>query len=863
MSHNEERQFRDAPWAKTDKATGNCHHLAHHCADVAACFEAITSLPVIHARLEHAAGENLSPELLARLAVLCFLHDIGKLHPGFQAKGWPDGTWREQKHGHVHEGAAIFLADGPPAIAKHLCIDDLGRWGVDINLLSAALAHHGRPFVPNSRGGKNWKVVKTPQVQYDPVIAAMEIGEALRRWFPLAFSLGDRQLPSRPEFHHLFCGFVALADWLGSDQRFFPFVAELDPDYIGKAREQANRAISSIGLDTTQLQTIADRRLDFSLITGFAEQRVSQRLVTTLSADEQMVILEAETGSGKTEAAFWHFARLFNTGKVDGLYFALPTRASAIQLHHRVNTMLSRFLGPDAPEAILAVPGYLKSGDVEGRALPGWQVRWEDEGEVPDDILESRWAAESAKRYLAATVAVGTVDQAMLAALQVKHAHLRGSAMSRSLLLIDEVHASDSYMTEVQNHLLHLHVSRGGYALLMSATLGSRARAKWLGTPPPSFEEAIEIPYPAIWTNSTKEPESAPSKEPHKSVTMALMPTMDPIDSARLAITAAAVGARVLVIRNTVDAAVSTWKAVREAGEGNLLLKAADGPALHHGRFAPEDRKRLDRAVEDALSPKTRSGEGVIVIGTQTLEQSLDIDADLLITDLCPIDVLLQRIGRLHRHTSGKRPNGFESPVCHVMMPATGLVPLLRPAFENGLGAWKDRSGVLNGIYRDLSILKLTERLVIEQPTWMIPAMNRFLVESAMHEERIEALHQELGAEWSEYRNNVIGKEIADIGAARNIVLPIHREFADVQFPDNEENIRTRLGEEGARITFDEPVTGPFGTMITGLILPAHWSHGLDTTKPVKPTVSDGLLTSRVGNTMLTYNRSGLMKRSE
>lgn len=846
-----------------DKATGNCHHLAHHCADVAACFEAIMSLPVIRARLEQTAGEKLPPELLERLAVLCFLHDIGKLHPGFQAKGWPDGIWLEQKHGHVHEGAAIFRADGPPAIASHLCLEDLVRWGVDVNLLYAALAHHGRPFIPNSHGGTNWKAITTPQVRYDPVIAAKEIGSALRRWFPLAFAFGDRRLPSKPDFHHLFCGFVALADWLGSDERFFPFVAEFDPDYMDKAHERAKRAISSIGLYTTQLQTIAGRRMNFSLITGFAKQNASQKLLDTVSTDEPLVILEAETGSGKTEAAFWHFARLFNTGKVDGLYFALPTRASAVQLHSRVNAMLNRFLGLDAPEAILAVPGYLKSGDVEGRALPGWQVRWEDEGNVTDEVLEARWAAESAKRYLAATVAVGTVDQAMLAALQVKHAHLRGSAMSRSLLVIDEVHASDSYMTEVQHHLLRLHISRGGYALLMSATLGSRARAKWLGTQPPSFEEAIDTPYPAAWTKSSKKPESTSPKEQQKAVTIALVPTMDSIESARLAITAASAGARVLVIRNTVDKAVSIWTAVQESGAEDLLLKAANGPALHHGRFAPEDRKLLDRAVEDALSAKVRIGKGAIVIGTQTLEQSLDIDADLLITDLCPMDVLLQRIGRLHRHASRTRPKGFESPICHVMTPAKGLARLLHPHFENGLGAWKDRSGVLNGIYRDLSILNLTERLVIEHPVWKLPAMNRFLVESATHEERIEALHQELGADWSEYRNNVVGKEIADIGAARNIMLPINREFADVQFPDNEENIRTRLGEEGARIAFDDPVIGPFGTMINGLILPAHWSHGLDTTKPVKPTVTTGLLTVRVGDTMFTYNRSGLMKGSK
>ena len=144
------------------------------------------------------------------------------------------------------------------------------------------------------------------------------------------------------------------------------------------------------------------------------------------------------------------------------------------------------------------------------------------------------------------------------------------------------------------------------------------------------------------------------------------------------------------------------------------------------------------------------------------------------------------------------------------MQPEKGLSQLLGPppSFENGLGAWKE-SGVLHGIYRDLSMLELTRRLVLEHPAWSLPAMNRLLVESGTHEERIDELHKEMGQEWSDYRNNVIGKEIADIGAARNVALPVNTPFADVLFPQDEERIRTRLGEQGARITFAEPVVQP------------------------------------------------------
>lgn len=848
-----------APWAKTDGPTGSFHHLAHHSADVAACFESVASISTFRSRLEHVADVALSPIILARLAVLAFVHDVGKLHPGFQAKGWPEGIWRGPRHGHVLEGAAIFYETELKPIALHLCLSELIYWGTDENLLFSVLAHHGRPFSRDSKAGKSWNAVETTTVRYDPVAASEEMGRMVRSWFPIAFSDDPQQLPSTAQFCHFFSGLVALVDWLGSDRRFFPFVSELDQDYIWKARERASRAVAAIGLDVSPLRVVVAGQTDFLSATGFTEANVQQKLIDKCPLTEQLLILEAETGSGKTEAAFWRFARLIEAGLVDSLYFALPTRAAAVQLHGRVNKMLKHLFGKQAPEAVLAVPGYLRAGEAIGEARPHWIVRWDDEGSTAEDILAARWAAESPKRYLAAMVAVGTVDQAMLAALRVKHSHLRSAALSRSLLVIDEVHASDSYMTEVQNHLLQMHLSRGGHALLMSATLGSRARARWLGVQLPPYKESVEAPYPVVWGNSGITLNCSGQVSEEKSVTMRLRSSMAVEAAAQLAQDAARSGARVLVIRNTVEAAIETWTAVREAGGETLLLALRGGPALHHGRFAPEDRRLLDGAVEEALSPKVRLHGGVIVIGTQTLEQSLDIDADLLITDLCPMDVLLQRIGRLHRHSALPRPSGFEMPTCYVLAPEKGLTRLLKPAFENGLGAWKE-NGVLNGIYRDLSMLELTRRLVTEYPVWHLPAMNRMLVESATHPERIEILNQELGPEWRHYWNEVIGAEIANRGAARNVLMPFDTPFADVLFPTDEEKIRTRLGEEGARVTFAEPVEGPFGENVGSLTLPAHWSHGLQTFEPVIPTVCEGVLTLTIGDKKFIYDRRGIMR---
>src|SRR5690606_25476420 len=331
----------------------------------------------------------------------------------------------------------------------------------------------------------------------------------------------------------------------------FPFVAVLDPFYMDKAREKAREAVRGIGLDTRHWQAAVAGRAEFEAIAPGRMPRPAQRLIGEWPLDDQLIILEAETGSGKTEAALWRFARLFEAGKVDSLYFALPTRAAAKQIHGRVNLAMQRLFGEAAPEPVLAVPGYFRAGEHEGQALPGWKVRWDDDGGADERLLLSRWAAESSKRFLASAVAVGTVDQAMLGGLQVKHAHLRSAALARSLLVIDEVHASDRYMSEVQTHLLRTHLGRGGYAMLMSATLGSVARVRWLTqrrrAQEPPFEAAVATPYPAVWGMRGQEPETPRADGREKRVSMDLAPSWTPEEAARHAIEAASAGAKVLV----------------------------------------------------------------------------------------------------------------------------------------------------------------------------------------------------------------------------------------------------------------------------------------------------------------------------
>ena len=812
-------------WGKTDKDSGEFHPLAHHSMDVAAVFARMLQLPVVRDRLQAAADTALTESTCQRLAALAFLHDIGKLHPGFQAKGWANGLWQRPTTGHSKESwAFLMLAVQWPEHPFHARIGQMLDWGEAVPpLLGAMFAHHGRPVErPSSPLRREWP----PLAHYDWRAEARRMGDALPRWFRGAFESGSERLPDSPRFCHEIAGLAALADWIGSDRQFFEFEEPFASDYDARAHEAAARALAEIGFDSRTLA--AAPAPSFVDLTGFLKPNSAQASVGSVDSDARLVILEAETGSGKTEAALWRFTQLFSAGVVSGLYFAVPTRAAARQLHNRVQMALRRAFGNVAPEAVLAIPGMLRAGEFSGQRLPHWRVKWDDDATT----APQRWAAEHATRFLAAPVAVGTVDQAILAGLQVKHAHLRGSALSRSLLVVDEVHASDAYMTGILKHLLDGHLATGGYAMLMSATLGASARARWTDESLPDYETASTAPYPAVWVKGENCPRTPMVAGRSKTVCPEAVPTMEPAEAASQAISAAEQGARVLVIRNTVTMAVATWRAVIDAGAASLLMQAADGPALHHGRFAVEDRELLDRTVEEALGPvANREPHGCIVIGTQTLEQSLDIDADLLVTDLCPMDVLLQRIGRLHRHMLRHmlpRPLGFEAARVVVLVPESGLDPLAKPEFENGLGGWKTSDGGFNGIYCDLAGLELTRRLLTESPEWLIPEMNRALVEGATHPDRVAGLIAQKGEVWDRYNRLYVGAKTAEGMVAGLNVLNRDTPFDGyLRFPDSDERIMTRLGEEGVILALDPPSAGPFGQPITRIALPARWSRGI------------------------------------
>ena len=878
-------------WAKAhpyrQRRPDRIHLLEHHLADVGATFEALISQPTIRNRLAQSGGlDALDDSTAARLALFAALHDIGKVNVGFQTQIWEDsdfadGARRPPHAGHYRELAPVLMGTDSKTAAWFF--KALGWWEEATTtwdkregetvcaLFIAALSHHGQPFQleggPRPENPTLWQ-------QHGNLIPAdyvRRIGSLARLWFPAAFDNGAPKLPSKPEFQHHFLGLCILADWIGSNMDWFPYVSAPLADYFEVARERARKAIRDIGLDVSkQRQALGHDLPEFYELFGGSPYAIQQAAVKA-PLDEQLVIVESETGSGKTEAVLWRFAMMYREGFVDGLYFALPTRAAASQLQQRVTTFVARLFSPDVrPETILAVPGYLKAGEVTGKNLDSYKVLWDDEPDM--DKRGRRWAAEGAKRYLAAQIAVGTVDQAMMAALKVKHAHLRAASLARNLLIVDEVHASDPYMRRIVRALLDSHMDAGGYAVLMSATLGSVARRQWLSNgrigaaERQPLQEAIDAAYPAISTRSNDGEliTAAGENQREKAVGMTVLPYLEEPDQvAKLALKAAHSGAKVLVIRNTVSAAIDTQLALEEvaADDREAFFALGGAPTLHHGRFAVDDRRALDAEIERRLG-KNGSAGGLVVVGTQTLEQSLDIDADLLITDLCPADVLLQRIGRLHRRRRDNRPAAYSSPTCIVLAPDGGnLSSLLARRTGNRTGL-----GPSGSVYPDLRILEATQRLATQHTHWEIPRMNRELVEGATHPDALEAITNEMGDEWRVHAIEMEGGQIAEGLTAAGAILRRDKSFfsdnRDVLFGANEEHIRTRLGDEGIEIEFAPPAQSPFdqARQIDTLTIPAHLLRGAYAEAPITPVAADSGFTFEVGGQEFCYDRLGLRR---
>lgn len=861
-------------WGKYVRENGQWLPLTIHCLDVAMVFQALCALPSYRRALNLTSGiENISDAQIDRLAVLAMLHDAGKANLGFQAKVFNPEL---PQAGHIRELAPILdpeVCDEDLHMAFIRALpSELFEWFPDeetaYSYFMATFSHHGRPLMFRGDTLGTYRLAKStwwrPSGEWDPMAAVADIADASRQVFPKAFSTNVPPLPSNPRFHHRFAGILTLADWIGSHAAWFPVREVSLAERVQHNRRVIPEVLKAIGLDISIPRRFAIQGPQTFQERFHFEPKPLQVAIDKLSPTQpnaQLVIAESETGSGKTEAALNWFYKLFTAGKVDGLYFALPTRVAARGLYERIHNAMARWF-PDRqnrPVTVLAVPGYAQVDNLPVKAiLPDEPSanRWQDDHNL--SRYERVWAAEHPKRFLAATIAVGTIDQALLSVVQTAHAHLRSVCLDRSLLVVDEVHASDYYMTRILKALLKHHLSIGGYAMLLSATLGSAARIEYLQAAGCHNElqtapEASATPYPAITLGDGTLIAAEPNDHSSKRVRFEILPyAFRPEAIIDELLEAVRAQARVIVIMNTVDRAIHLLRSLESHPEmkSEDLFHCRGVICPHHGRFSPQDRVVLDAAVNERLGPSSPGGP-LIVIGTQTLEQSLDIDADLMITDLAPADILLQRVGRLHRHRR-KRPSGYERPRCLVLTTPGSLENALDHR-GNVLGAYK-RIGY-GSVYEDLRTLELTIRVLTEKGEVVIPKDNRGLVEAVTHPEQLVSLSSE---RWQRHAQAIQGSDLAKAIAAGSVITNFDIYFGQFEFNESGGKVAVRLGTDTLQLPLSVPIFSPFGEKINEMLIPGYLApsepEDVITVEAVQPDAT--LL--RCGDRHYRYSRYGL-----
>jgi len=452
-----------------------------------------------------------------------------------------------------------------------------------------------------------------------------------------------------------------LADWLGSNQDYFPFVAKPMSlaDYWVQARWKSEKTIASLP-SPSAVNTFHGYSGLFPFIQQLTPlQQYANDLDISLSG-AQLHILEDVTGAGKTEAALILANRLMAQGNADGLYVGLPTMATANAMYQRLANAYRALFHPSAHPSLVLAHGASKMSQAFSQSV--WQG--DNHGQRSYTATESgassecnRWFADSRKKSLLAEVGVGTLDQLLMAAMPYRHQSLRLLGINNKVLILDEVHAYDGYMVRLLEGLLLFHAAQGGSTIILSATLPFSLRSRLLtafsrgaGWAAPAPEKDAGYPWASyLHCHGLVERQLATRAAVKRHVTVHWLTQLD--EAIAMIEKAAAEQRCICWIRNSVDDAMLVYHQLRLRGtipEENLLL--------FHSRFAFIDRMRIEQTALDWFGknadPHARRGK--VLIATQVVEQSLDIDLDMMISDLAPIDLLIQRAGRLQRHIRDK-----------------------------------------------------------------------------------------------------------------------------------------------------------------------------------------------------------------
>jgi CRISPR-associated endonuclease/helicase Cas3 len=787
-------------WAKSCPNDGErWHPLVLHLLDVAACADAILAREPQSTRDRLAVALGLDwvtvrPWLL--LLIAC--HDLGKGCPGFQCK-WknltdldagpsPDTTVNHAFVSQV-ELLSLLIERGWPEDAAELVADAVG-------------CHHGERAGPTT-------LQSLEANPFGRTLGKPEWHEARRAIFEALIEVfAPTEPPTKPTLtgpdFMLLAGLTSFADWIGSNEHHFPFGTSDDCDDLPnwfKTRRQHN---AEEALDKTgwlPRLPLSSSHSAFDAVFGFAPRPLQQAIVEALGSIDQPAILliEAPMGEGKTEAALYAHLELQRRLGHRGLYVALPTKATGNAMFRRVLQFLKSQHCDRSLDLQLVHGGALLNDDYQ-QLKPGGIFDATSGGEV----RAGEWFTHK-KRALLSEYGVGTIDQALLTILPVRHQFVRLWGLANRVVVFDEIHAYDAYTGTLLLHLLRWLLALGSSVVLLSATLPPQIRrqlAELTGAKPP--EQEATYPRLSVYQNRQAVRQITFDADPERRLRLTIAPVTADLSAIKTALDQKLdQGGYALALLNTVQRAQRLY---RDYGEGRPLIidgapvgkSLADGTEVYlfHARFPADQRQRREDAVLQVFGPPTK-GEAdsrtgrKILIATQVAEQSLDLDFDLIATDLAPIDLLLQRAGRLWRHRRAARP--LAAPVLII----AGLAEDPPPSFGKPLW-W-------GAVYRE-DVLLRTRSLLRDKPTLQLPDEIDSLV-ATVYEEAVD-VDESLEARLNRAMQEALGVNYAHVGAANQAIIGLPddgswKTSANFTLYDDDEpsvhitlKAKTRLGDD-------------------------------------------------------------------
>jgi len=789
-------------WAKSSlNGDERWHPLVLHLLDVAACADAILAREPQSTRDRLAAVLGLD-WVTARpwLMLLIACHDLGKGCPGFQCK-WknltgldagaiPDTTVNHAFVSQV-ELLSLLIELRWPEEAAELVADAVG-------------CHHGERASPmtlmNLEGNRR-------------ALGKSEWYEARRAIFEALIDVfAPTEPPTKPTLtgpdFMMLAGLTSFADWIGSNEHHFPFGTPEDCDDLPGWFETRRQRNAEQALDETGWLPRLPLCLSHSAfddVFGFAPRPLQQAVVDALGSIDQPAILlvEAPMGEGKTEAALYANLELQRRLGHRGLYVALPTKATGNAMFRRVLKFL-RSQNCDRPLDLQLLHGGALLNDDYQQLKPGGIFDATTGGEV----RAGEWFTHK-KRALLSEYGVGTIDQALLTILPVRHQFVRLWGLANRVVVFDEIHAYDAYTGTLLLHLLRWLLALGSSVVLLSATLPPQIRRQLADlTGAKSPEQEATYPRLSVYQNGQAVRQIAFAADPERRLRLTIAPVTADLPAIKTALDQRlAPGGYALALLNTVQRA---QKLYQDYGEGEPLKidglidgepvgkRLADGTEVYlfHARFPADQRQRREDAVLKVFGPPVKGETGArsgrkLLIATQVAEQSLDLDFDLIATDLAPIDLLLQRAGRLWRHRRDVRP--LTEPVLIV----AGLAEDPPPSFGKPLW-W-------GAVYEE-KLLLATWFLLSGRERLTIPDEIDKLVQD-VYEDRID-IPPKLRSHFEKMANEMDGKIIAhkQVANQKFIGFPDDASWNDPKrftFYDEDEPgvhrtlmAQTRLGED-------------------------------------------------------------------